>query len=66
MPYAHKNSKGETYFLNSKQVTLRNGRKQTIYYFSRASGKDTVDHLPAGYTVIENPRTGLPLPKKGS
>ena len=35
MAYSHTNSKGSTYYLHSKDVTLRGGRNQTIYYFSR-------------------------------
>ena len=34
MGYSHKNSKGVTYYLHSKDVTLRGGRNQTIYYFA--------------------------------
>jgi hypothetical protein len=33
--YAHTNSKGQTYFLHSKNVTLRGGRKQMIFFFAR-------------------------------
>ena len=33
--YKHTNSKGVTYYLNSKDVTLRGGKLQTIYYFSK-------------------------------
>jgi len=35
MAYKHTNSKGVTYYLNSKKVTLRGGKVQTIYYFSK-------------------------------
>ena len=35
MGYQHTNSKGKTYFLHSKNVTLRGGRNQTIYYFAK-------------------------------
>lgn len=54
---------GETYFLHSKDVTLRGGRKQTIYYFGRVQ-KDNACDLPAGYEVMENSRTGLPMLKR--
>lgn len=65
MPYAAKSMKtGETYYLFSKEVTLRGGRKQRIYYFSRdsrnAKGQAVTD-LPAGMEVMENERTGLPM-----
>ena len=63
MAYAHKNSKGQTYYLHSKDVTLRGGRKQTIYYFAREVKDGALNELPAGKTVVENQRTGLPLLK---
>ena len=59
MAYKHTNSKGVTYFLNSKNVTLRGGKKQTIYYFSKDERPETVNELPAGYSVNENPRNGF-------
>ncbi len=64
MAYAHKNSKGQTYFLHTKDVTLRGGRKQTIYYFAREEKDGSLEEVPAGYMVVENKRTGLPLLKR--
>lgn len=68
MAYAVKSKKsGKEYYLHSKEVTLKGGRKQVIFWFS---GKDKIkaqyalDDLPAGYKVIENARTGLPMLKK--
>lgn len=55
---------GETYFLHSKDVTLRGGRLQTIYYFARQEKEGAMDDLPAGYEVMENSRTGLPMLRK--
>ena len=55
---------GKTYFLHSKSVALKGGRKQVIYWFAGKAGKDAINALPAGYKVIENARTGLPLLKK--
>lgn len=63
MAYAHKNSKGQTYYLHSKNVTLRGGRKQVIYYFAREVKPGALDELPEGKSVVENKRTGLPLVK---
>ncbi len=63
MGYSHKNSKGVTYYLHSKDVTLRGGRNQTIYYFARDARSNACD-LPAGKQVVESSRTGLPLVKK--
>ena len=59
MAYQHTNSKGVTYFLNSKVVTLRCCKKQTIYYFSKDKRAETIDALPAGFSVNENPRNGF-------
>lgn len=58
MAYQHTNSKGVTYHLNKKDVTLRGGKQQTIYYFSKDSRPEATD-LPAGYEVNENPRNGF-------
>ncbi|OGD65774.1 hypothetical protein A3F08_01685 [Candidatus Berkelbacteria bacterium RIFCSPHIGHO2_12_FULL_36_9] len=64
MAYSTQSKKtGETYHLHSKEVTLRGGRQQRIYYFAREE-KDNACDLPAGYEVMENSRTGLPMLKK--
>ena len=63
MGYSHENSKGKTYYLHSKDVTLRGGRQQTIYYFAGDERSNACD-LPAGKKVVESERTGLPLVKK--
>ena len=41
MAYKHTNSKGVDYYLNSKEVTLRGGKKQVIFFFSKDDRKDT-------------------------
>ncbi|MBI2590202.1 hypothetical protein HYW32_04260 [Candidatus Berkelbacteria bacterium] len=68
MPYAVQSKKtGDTYYLYSKEVTLRGGRQQRIFYFSRDSQNakgDPIEDLPDGYDVIENARTGLPMLKR--
>ena len=62
MAFTHKNSKGDTYYLHAKDVTLRNGRQQRIFYFARAEKNgESLDAVPAGYSVGENQRTGLPF-----
>lgn len=58
MAYNHTNSKGVTYHLNCKDVTLRGGKQQTIYYFSKDERPEACD-LPAGMEVNENPRNGF-------
>jgi hypothetical protein len=65
MAYSHTNSKGQTYYLHMKDVTLKGGRLQRIYFFARDVREGAVDAMPAGYIVVENPRTGLPVLKKG-
>lgn len=66
MAYSVKSKKsGKTYHLHSKEVKLAGGRKQRIYYFAGAVDKKTaIDALPAGYEVMENKRTGLPMLRK--
>jgi hypothetical protein len=65
MAYSVKSQKtGETYYLHSKKVTLKGGRDQVIYWFARKVGANALDEMPAGYTVVESKRTGLPILKK--
>lgn len=55
---------GETYYLHRREVSLRGGRQQTIYFFAREIKDGALDQLPAGYVITENERTGLPMLKK--
>jgi len=65
MAYSVKSKKtGEDYFLHSREVTLRGGRKQMIFFFAREVKPGALDDLPAGYEVMENSRTGLPMLRK--
>ena len=64
MAYSHTNSKGVKYYLNSKNVVLRGGKEQTIYYFSKDVRPEACD-LPDGMTVNENPRNGFLTVKRG-
>lgn len=64
MAYSHTNSKGQTYFLHSKDVTLRGGRKQTIYFFAKEERDGALNEVPEGYHVVENKKTGLPMLKR--
>jgi hypothetical protein len=61
MAYSHTNSKGVKYYLHSTDVTLRGGKKQTIYFFAKVekNAKGTPVDLPAGSVVKENPRNGF-------
>ena len=63
MSFSTKNSKGTTYFLHAKDVTLRGGRPQRVFYFAKVAGADALDAVPAGYEVSES-RNGLPVLKK--
>lgn len=55
---------GKTYYLHTKEVELAAGRKQRIYYFAGTTDSNALNVLPAGYEVIENERTGLPMLRK--
>jgi len=57
--YKHTNSKGVTYYLNTKMVVLRGGKEQRIYYFSKDERDETGTDLPDDMTVNENPRNGF-------
>jgi len=61
--FSYKNSKGSMYYLHTKDVKLRGGKMQKIFFFSKNSADST--DMPNGYKVIESKRTGLPLLKKG-
>ena len=56
----------KTYFLHSREVTLRGDRKQKIFYFAGEVKEGALDALPAGYQVTENEKTGLPMLKKAA
>lgn len=62
--YSHTNSKGVTYYLNAKEVTLRGDKKQVIYYFSKDAARAEATNLPEGRHVQENPRNGFLTLKK--
>lgn len=64
MAYSTTNSKGQQYFLHMKDVTLKGGRIQRIYFFARDVREGAVDALPEGYEEVENPRTGLKVLRK--
>lgn len=64
--YSYTNSKGQTYYLHTRQVTLKNGRVQTIYFFARDVRDGALASVPAGYQVVETKRTGMPVLKKAA
>ena len=64
MAFSHTNSKGQTYFLHGRETTLRNGRKQMLYFFAKEVKDGAMNAVPDGYVVSES-RNGLPVLKKG-
>jgi len=60
MAYVH-----DGWTLYSREVTLKGGRKQTIYFFSKRTPKSGKPcDKPGNMTVGVNKRTGLPYLKK--
>jgi len=64
MAFTFKNSKGVSYYLHSKNVELKGGRKQMIYFFARDVRPGALDAVPDGYMVQETTKTGMPILKK--
>jgi hypothetical protein len=64
MAYEFTNSKGVKYYLHFKDVNLKGGRIQRIYFFARDIRDGSLDDVPAGYRVVETERTGMPILKK--
>jgi hypothetical protein len=64
MAYEFKNSRGVSYYLHSKDVNLKGGRLQTIYFFARDVRPGALNSVPAGYEVKETTKTGMPILKK--
>ena len=60
MAFSYTNSKGTTYFLHQKHVTLKGGREQTIYFFAKTTKDGSLDAVPMGYEVFES-KNGLPV-----
>jgi hypothetical protein len=63
MAFTYTNSKGNRYYLHSRQTTLKNGTKQTIYFFAKEQKDGVQNSVPAGYEVAES-KNGLPVLKK--
>ena len=64
MAFKFTNSKKVDYYLHYRDVVLRGGRNQRIYFFARDVRDNALDAVPAGYQVIETERTGMPVLKK--
>ena len=63
MAYSYTNSKGKTYILHTKNIILKGGREQTIYYFAKEAKEGALDAVPDGYEVFES-KNGLPVLKR--
>jgi len=63
MAFSYKNSKERSYILHSRVTTLRNGSKQTIYFFASEEKEGALDAVPHGYEVSES-KNGLPVLKR--
>lgn len=63
MAFSYKNAKGVTYILHGRETTLKNGKKQMLYFFAKEQKDGALDAVPAGYKVAET-ANGLPVLKK--
>ena len=63
MAFSYENKKGTTYYLHGRETTLKNGTKQTIYFFAKEPKEGALDEVPKGY-MVDVPRNGLPVLKK--
>lgn len=64
--FSYTNSKGQTYYLHTKEVTLKNGRVQRIYFFARDIRDGALAEVPKGYEVMETKRTSMPVLKRAN
>jgi len=64
MAYEFTNKKGVKYYLHFKDVNLKGGRQQRIYFFARDVRDGNLESVPDGYMVMETERTGMPILKK--
>lgn len=65
MAYQCTNAKGQTYYLHTKNVKLRSGKNQQIYYFAKDVRPEAINKVPVGFIVVENKKTGMPALKRG-
>jgi hypothetical protein len=61
--YTYTNTRGTTYYLNTKEIEGWDGKIRSIYYFSKDQ-RPTGCWIPADRVVAESPKTGLPMLKK--
>jgi hypothetical protein len=58
MAFQFKNSKGKTYFLHSRNVELKGGRTQTLYFFAKEPGEGALNACPVRLSRSRSRRTG--------
>lgn len=61
----YKNKRGEVFWLHAKERVSKDGRVSKVYFFTKESDGAEM-FMPPGYTICENPKTGLPFIKKSS
>ena len=59
MVYAHVNSKGVTLYLNQGLVANHGDSLQPSYFFTMHPGPNTLEDVPDGVFITENPRNGF-------
>jgi len=64
MAYEFTNKKGTKYYLHFKDVNLKGGRQQRIYFFAKDIRDGSLDAVPDAYEVMETQRTGMPILRK--
>ena len=64
--FSYINAKGQQYYLHTKEVSLKNGRIQRIYFFARDIRDGSLEAVPAGYEVMETKRTNMPVLKRSA
>ena len=57
-PYIYENRNNKKFWLH-----MTKKGKLTLYYFSK-DPRGSINNLPKGYMVVENPMTGFPFLKK--
>ena len=63
MAYSFKNSKGNTYYLHASIRTLKDGKEQRLYFFSKTIKKGVLEKIPDGYVIGES-KSGLVFLKR--
>ena len=63
MAFMYEKINGDKVYLHHKATELRNGHKQTIYFFTKDIREGALNEVPDGYEVYET-RTGLVVLRK--